>query len=155
MILARRLQRHISFEGTFRMSIIAAAAAAAYTAYAGWQANVRAYNDTLQMVLAYECGGQQTDDTLKATLNGSRIDLSKAGCSPQPLWASYNDIVRAREGILRREKLSDIGMFRMNIEGAAAMSNAGLWFVLINGLGVAFLCGRTLLRWVRRGFQEA
>jgi len=148
MIFARRLQRHISFEGTFRLSIIAAAAAAAYTGYASWQANVRAYNDTLQVVLAYECGGQQSDDTLKAALNGSRIDLSKAGCSPEPLWASYNDIVRARDGTLRRE------MFRMNIEGAAAMSNAGLWFVLINGLGVAFLGGRTLLRWVRRGLQE-
>ena len=50
---------------------------AAYTAYEGWQANVQAYNDTLKMVLSYECGGRQPDDSLRDTLNGTRIDLSK------------------------------------------------------------------------------
>jgi hypothetical protein len=154
IIVARRLQRHVSLEGTFRLSIIAAVAAAAYTVYAGWQTNVRTYNDTLQMVLAYECAGQQSDDTLKAALNGSRIDLSRTGCSTQPLLASYNEIVRAREGTFRREKLSDIGMFRLNIEGAAAAANAGFWFVLVNLLGVAFLCGRTVIRWVQRALEE-
>jgi hypothetical protein len=154
IIVARRLQRHISFEGTFRLSIVAAVAAAAYTAYEGWQANVQAYNDTLRMVLTYECGGRQSDDALKAALTGPRIDLSKAGCSTQPLWASYIEIVRAREGTLRREKLSGIRMFRLNIEGAAAVTNAGFWFVLVNLLGVAFLCGRTVIRWVQRALKE-
>jgi hypothetical protein len=56
MIFARRFQRHISFEGTFRLSIIAAAAAAAYTGYASWQANVRAYNDTCRWFLRMSAG---------------------------------------------------------------------------------------------------
>lgn len=124
-------------------------------AYEGWQANVQAYNDTLKMVLSYECGGRQPDDSLRDALNGTRIDLSKVGCSNQPFFlASYNEIVQAREGRLRREKLSDIPMFRMNVEGAAATPNAAIWFVLVNGLGLPFLCARTVVRWVHRGLQE-
>jgi hypothetical protein len=45
-------------------------------------------------------------------------------------------------------------MFRMNMEGAAAMSNAAIWFVLVNLLGVLFVYGRTVVRWVHRGLQE-
>jgi hypothetical protein len=143
------------FKGTFRLSIVAAVVAAAYTAYEAWQANVQAYNDTLQMVLTYECGGSQSDDTLRTALNGTRIDLSKVGCSNQPFfWASYNEIVKAREGRLRREKLFNIPMFRMNMEGAAAMANAAMWFVLVNVLGGVFVWGRTIVRWVRRGLQD-
>jgi hypothetical protein len=142
-------------KGTFRLSIVAAVVTAAYTAYGGWQANVHAYNDTLQMVLTYECGGSQSDDTLRAALNGTRIDLSKVGCSNQPFFlVSYNEIVKAREGRLRREKLFNIPMFRMNMEGAEAMTNAAIWFVLVNVLGVVFLSGRTVVRWVHRGLQE-
>jgi hypothetical protein len=148
------ISSHTISKGTFRLSIVAAVVAASYTAYNGWQANLQAYNDTLQMVLTFECGGRQSDDTLRAALNGTRIDLSKVGCSNQPFfWASYNEIVQAREGRLRREKLS-IPMFRMDIEGAAAMANAAIWFVLVNMLGVVFVCGRTVVRWVHRGLQE-
>jgi hypothetical protein len=146
---------HAVFKGTFRLSIVAAVAAAAYTAYEGWQANVEAYNNTVQMVLTYECGGRQSDDTLRAALNGARIDLSRVGCSNQPFfWASYNEIVQAREGTLRREKLPDIPMFRLNTEGAAATANAVIWFALVNMLGMVLLCGRTFVRWVHRGLQE-
>jgi len=148
------ISSHTISKGTFRLSIVAAVVAASYTAYNGWQANLQAYNDTLQMVLTFECGGRQSDDTLRAALNGTRIDLSKVGCSNQPFfWASYKEIVQAREGRLRREKLS-IPMFRMDIEGAAAMANAAIWFVLLNMLGVVFVCGRTVVRWVHRGLQE-
>jgi hypothetical protein len=73
---------------------------------------------------------------------------------PAIFLASYNEIVQAREGKLRREKLSDIPMFRLNIEGAAAIVNAVIWFALVNVLGVLFLCGRTVVRWVKRGLQE-
>jgi hypothetical protein len=45
-------------------------------------------------------------------------------------------------------------MFRLNIEGAAAIVNAVNWFVLVNVLGVVFLCGRTVVRWLHRGLQE-
>jgi hypothetical protein len=148
------ISSHTISKGTFRLSIVVAVVAASYTAYNRWQANLQAYNDTLQMVLTFECGGRQSDDTLRAALNGTRIDLSKVGCSNQPFfWASYNEIVQAREGRLRREKLS-IPMFRMDIEGAAAMANAAIWFVLVNMLGVVFVCGRTVVRWVHRGLQE-
>ena len=136
-------------------TIVAAVAAAAYTAYEGWQANLQAYNDSLQMVVSYECGGRQSDDTLREALNGERIDLSKVGCSNQPFFlASYSEIVQAREGKLRRERLSEISMFRMNVEGVAATANAAMWFLLVNGLGVFFLWGRTVARWVHRGLQE-
>lgn len=152
---AAMISSHAISKGTFRLSIVAAVAAAAYTAYEGWQANVQAYNDTLKMVLSYECGGRQPDDSLRDALNGTRIDLSNVGCSNQPSFlASYNEIVQAREGKLRREKLSDIPMFRMNVEGAAATANAAIWFVLVNGLGLLFLCARTVVRWVHRGLQE-
>jgi hypothetical protein len=88
-------------------------------------------------------------------LNDTRIDLSKVGCSNQPVfWASYNEIVQARAGTLRRKKLSDVPMFRVNMEGSAAMANAAFWFVLVNVLGVVFLCGRTVVRWVHRRLQE-
>jgi hypothetical protein len=134
---------------------VAAVGAGAYTAYEGWEANVQTYDDTLQMVLTYECGGRQSEDNLRAALNGARIDLSKVGCSNQPFfWASYNEIVHAREGKLRREKLFDIPMFRLNIEGAAAIVNAVIWFVLVNMLSVVFLCGRTVVRWIHRGLQK-
>jgi hypothetical protein len=149
------ISSHAVFKGTFRLSIVAAVVAAAYTAYEDWQENVQAYNETLQMVLTYECGGRQSDDNLRAALNDARIDLSKVGCSNQPFFlVSYNEIVQAREGKLRREKLSDIPMFRLNVEGAAAIANAVIWFVLVNVLGVFFLCGRTIVRWVHRGVQE-
>ena len=149
------ISSHAVSKSTFRLSMVAAVVAAAYTAYEGWDANVHAYNDTLQMVLTYECGGGQSDDNLRTALNGARIDLSKVGCSNQPFfWASYNEIIQAREGKLRREKLSDIPMFRLNIEGAAAIVNAVNWFVLVNVLGVVFLCGRTVVRWLHRGLQE-
>ena len=116
---------------------------------------VQAYNGTLQMVLTYECGGAQSDDNLRAALNGARIDLSKVGCSNRPFfWASYHEIIQAREGKLRREKLSDIPMFRVNLEGAAAIVNAVIWFVLVNVWGVVFLCGRTVVRWIHRGFKS-
>jgi hypothetical protein len=142
------------FKGTFQLSLMAAVAAAAYTAYVGWQANVQAHNETLQNVLTYECAGSQSEDTLRAALKGARIDLSKFGCSNQPFWASYNEIVRARAGTLRRKKLSDVPMFRMSKEGAAALTNAAFWFVLVNVLGVVFLCGRTIICWVHQYFQE-
>jgi hypothetical protein len=149
------ISSHAVFKGTFRLSIVAAVVAAAYTAYEDWQENVQAYNETLQMVFTYECGGRQSDDNLRAALNDARIDLSKVGCSNQPFFlVSYNEIVQAREGKLRREKLSDIPMFRLNVEGAAAIANAVIWFVLVNVLGVFFLCGRTIVRWVHRGVQE-
>ena len=148
------ISSHAVSKNTFRLSIVAAVGAGAYAAYEGWEANVQTYDDTLQMVLTYECGGRQSEDNLRAALNGARIDLSKVGCSNQPFfWASYNEIVQAREGKLRREKLSDIPMFRLNIEGAAAIVNAVNWFVLVNVLGVVFLCGRTVVRWLR-GLQE-
>jgi hypothetical protein len=134
---------------------VAAVVAAAYTAYEDWQANAQANNDTLQMVLTYECGGRQSDDTLRAALNGLRIDLSKVGCSNQPFfWASYNEIVEAREGKLRQKRLSDFPMFRMSMDGAAATANAAIWFVLVNVLGMVFVYGRTVVRWVRRGLEE-
>ena len=57
-------------KSTFRISMVAAVVAAGYTAYEGWEANVHAYNDTLQMVLTYECGGGQSDDNLRTALNG-------------------------------------------------------------------------------------
>ena len=79
-------------KNTFRLSIVAAVGAGAYTAYEGWEANVHAYNDTLQMVLTYECGGGQSDDNLRTALNGARIDLSKVGCSNRPLKP---DLIRA------------------------------------------------------------
>jgi hypothetical protein len=149
------ISSHAISKGTFRISIVAAVAAAAYTAYEGWQANVEAYKHTLQMVLTYECGGHQSDDTLRDALNGARIDLTKVGCSNQPFFlVSYNEIVQAREGKLRRDKLSNIPMFRLNVEGAAAMANAAIWFGLVNGLGLLFLCGRTVVRWLHRGLQE-
>jgi hypothetical protein len=149
------ISSHAILKGTFRLSIVAAVAAAAYTAYESWRANVRAYNDTLQMVLTYECGGRQSDDTLRSALNGERINLSKVGCSDKPFfWVSYSEIVQAREGNLRRVKLSDIPMFRMNMEGAAATADGVIWFVLVNALGMVFLCVRTVLRWVQRGLQE-
>ena len=149
------ISSHAVSKSTFRLSMVAAVVAAAYTAYEGWQSNVQAYNGTLQMVLTYECGGAQSDDNLRAALNGARIDLSKVGCSNRPFfWASYHEIIQAREGKLRREKLSDIPMFRVNLEGAAAIVNAVIWFVLVNVLGVVFLCGRTVVRWLHRGVQE-
>jgi hypothetical protein len=149
------ISSHAVSKNTFRLSIVAAVGAGAYTAYEGWEANVQTYDDTLQMVLTYECGGRQSEDNLRAALNGARIDLSKVGCSNQPFfWASYNEIVHAREGKLRREKLFDIPMFRLNIEGAAAIVNAVIWFVLVNMLSVVFLCGRTVVRWVHRGLQK-
>jgi hypothetical protein len=149
------ISSHAVVKGTFRLSVVAAVVAAGYTAYEGWQANKQAYNDTVQMVLTYECGGRQSDDTLRAALNGARIDLSKVGCSNQPFfWASYNEIVQAREGTLRQKKLSSIHMFRMEMEGAAATANAAMWFVLVNLLSAVFLCGRTIVRWVHRGLQE-
>ena len=102
------ISSHAVSKSTFRISIVGAVVAAAYTAYEGWQSNVQAYNGTLQMVLTYECGGAQSDDNLRAALNGARIDLSKVGCSNRPFfWASYHEIIQAREGKLRREKLSD------------------------------------------------
>jgi len=149
------ISSHAISKGTFRLSVVAAVAAAAYTAYEGWQANVQVYNDALQMISTYECGGRQSDDILRAALNGTRIDLSKVGCSNQPFfWASYNEIVQAREGTLRRAKLFEIPMFRMNVEGAAATANAAIWFALVNALGLLLLCGRTLIRWVHRAVQE-
>lgn len=149
------ISSHAVSKSTFRLSIVAAVAAAAYTAYESWRANLRTYNDTLQMVLTYECGGRQSDDTLRSALNGERINLSKVGCSDKPFfWVSYSEIVQAREGNLRRVKLSDIPMFRMNTEGAAATADGVIWFVLVNALGMVFLCVRTVLRWVQRGLQE-
>jgi hypothetical protein len=149
------ISSHAILKGTFRLSIVGALVAGADTAYEEWQANVQTYNDTLQMVSTYECGGRQSDDTLRAALDGTRIDLSKVGCSNQRLFlASYNEILRAREGTLRRDKLSDIPTFRMNVEGAAAIANAVHWFVLVNLLGVVLVCGRTVVRWVLRGLQE-
>jgi hypothetical protein len=149
------ISSHAVVKGTFRLSVVAAVVAAGYTAYEGWQANKQAYNDTVQMVLTYECGGRQSDDTLRAALNGLRIDLSKVGCSNQPFfWASYNEIVEAREGKLRQKKLSDFPMFRMSMDGAAATVNAAIWFVLVNVLGMVFVYGRTVVRWVRRGLEE-
>jgi len=64
------ISSHAVSKSTFRLSMVAAVVAAAYTAYEGWEANVHAYNDTLQMVLTYECGGGQSDDNLRTALNG-------------------------------------------------------------------------------------
>src|SRR4029079_10240302 len=69
------ISSHAVSKSTFRLSMVAAIVAAAYTAYEGWEANVHAYNDTLQMVLTYECGGGQSDDNLRTALNGARSDL--------------------------------------------------------------------------------
>jgi uncharacterized membrane protein YebE (DUF533 family) len=52
------ISSHAISKGMFRLSIVAAVAAATYTAYEGWQANVQAHNHTLKMVLSYECGGR-------------------------------------------------------------------------------------------------
>ena len=72
------ISSHAVSKSTFRISIVAAVVAAAYTAYEGWQSNVQAYNGTLQMVLTYECGGAQSDDNLRAALNVRASTLARS-----------------------------------------------------------------------------
>ena len=68
--------------GTFRISVVAAALAAAYSAYMTWDKYSAAVERHLGLVSTIRCGSHIEEATLKPFENElGLIDLSKTGCS--------------------------------------------------------------------------
>ena len=142
-------------KGTFRLSIVAAVVAGAYTAFNTWHHNVKSYKDAMDTVFSYECGGQRSDEALNAAVSGTMIDLTEVGCSQDPhFYATFEEIQAARQGTIRRELLSDRSMFRWTPDGVESAVQAVIWFLWLNLLGLAFVAIRSVLLWVTAGSER-
>lgn len=90
--------------GCFRLSIVAAALAAAYSAYQTWQSYTEAYQANYELVRTLECGSRIDEATLKPYENAfGLVDLSKVFCSHGQFLASYEELRAAREGRLSEQ----------------------------------------------------
>ena len=135
--------------GTFRISIVVAVLAAAYTAYQDLQANKIAERELFNMWAAYECAAQLSEEELKPSLNEDGLfDLRKVGCTTERFLASSEELSQA--GALRRKWLLDNAR---TFDVGNAILSACVWFVVVNLLGLGFIAVRGTVRWIVAGFR--
>jgi hypothetical protein len=136
--------------GTFRLSIVVALAVAAYNSFDAWQSIAKHRADDRRMLATLECGSRVPEQRLKQALTeGGLIDLSKVGCADKQFIASFDELARTRDGIIR-EELGSVGpTFDMVSVGLFAL----LAFVAINLAGLVLICAWAVFAWVLAGFK--
>lgn len=138
--------------GMFRLSIVVALAAAAFSMLQTYNHFVRDQAVHTAMVLTLKCGARLDRSLLLDAQNEfGNIDLGKLGCSDKQFFASVQEIDDAWNG-----KLDDYGrtVYRpLNLEDAAML--ATIAFVLTNLLGLFALLCQGILRWLVRGFTQS
>ena len=135
--------------GTFRISVVAAALAAAYSAYMTWDKYSAAVERHLELVSTIRCGSHIEEATLKPFENElGLIDLSKTGCSDRQFFTSYKELHAVRDGKMGLQPPYPPPAF-----SAAEMSVYALFaFVAVNLLGFALIGVSAVARWVKAGF---
>ena len=151
MIASRDILR-----GTFRLSIVGAALAAAYTGYQDWSARERDYLENLGMVHTIECGARvvptMSEEAVKRVVNEhGLIDLGKVGCARRQFFTRDDELRDARNGTMRRELSPAQFITETSVMAAAGGAIAALF--AINLLGFALIGARAVVRWVGQGFK--
>jgi hypothetical protein len=142
--------------GTFRLSIVGAALAAAYFGYQDWSAREQNYQRSYELVTTIECGARivptMSEEAVKRVVNEhGLIDLGKVGCARRQFFTRDDELRDARNGTMRRE-LSPAQL----ITGTSVMAAAGgaiAALFAINLLGFALISARAVARWVGEGFK--
>lgn len=148
MATARDIMR-----GTFRLSVAVAALAAAYGFYEQLAAFAEARNQSLKDVFTLECGARLSEETAKSAANQyGLIDLGKVGCASKPFLASSDELLQARNGVMRREMDKELGA-RAQYAPQYPLGLAVLALLMVNLLGVAFVALRALFGWIATGYK--
>ena len=125
--------------GTFRLSVAIAVLAAAYGFYEQLAEYAEARNQSLQMVFTLKCGSRRSEETLKSAVNEyGLIDLGKVGCANKPFLAKSDELLRARNGVMRREWMEEQEL-RVQYAPQYSLGLAVLALLIVNLLGLAFV----------------
>jgi hypothetical protein len=149
MTTARNIMR-----GTFRLSVAVAVLAAVYGFYEQWATFAEAKNSSWNIVTTVECGARLSEETLKPTVNQFGLfDLGKVGCASKQFWASSDELLQARNGVMEREWADT----RFNVRNAAeySLAHAVPYLIIVNLLGFAFVALRVVFGWIASGFRPA
>jgi hypothetical protein len=138
--------------GTFRLSLVAAAIAAAYTSFNDWNASVERSHRNQEMIRVLECGARLPEERLKAAVNAyGNIDLGKVGCADRQFFASFGELREARDGTLQKQSWL-IGGPSINVTNSIYIAIGTL--VGVNLLGLFFLGSRAVVIWILDGFRR-
>jgi hypothetical protein len=149
MATARSIMR-----GTFRLSIVVAVLAAGYGFYTQWSAYSEARDRNLQMVLTLECGSKVSPEALQTSVNQYGLfDLGKVGCANRQFWASSDELLKARNGVMMPEWTEP--EFRARYAGEYSLTHALIALFLVNLLGLAFIALRAVFGWIASGYRSS
>ncbi len=140
--------------GTFRLSVAIAVLAAAYGFYERWSSFAEARNDSWNMMMTLKCGSRLSEETLEPAVNQyGLIDLGKVGCASKQFWASSDELLRTRNGVMERELMGK----RFNLRNAAeySLACAVRILIIVNLLGFAFVALRAVFGWITSGYRPA
>ena len=150
MVTTRNARR-----GTFRLSVAVAALAAAYGFYVQLAQYAEARNQRVEMVYTLECGAQLPEATLKSATNQyGLIDIGKAGCATKPFLASSDELIEARNGVMRRDMDEEFSLrSKYRYAPQYPLGLAVLALFIVNLLGFAFVALRAVFGWIAAGYK--
>jgi hypothetical protein len=141
--------------GTFRLSVAIAVLAAAYGFYEQLAAFAEYKDQKLKMLFTLECGARRSEETLKSAANQyGLIDLGKVGCASKQFLASSDELLQARNGVMRREMDEEFGV-RPQYAPQYPLGLAVLALLIVNLLGFAFVALRAVFGWITSGYRPA
>jgi hypothetical protein len=145
--------------GTFRLSLVVAVGAVAYSAYSTFDVYKEALRKnaetTVSLQLPLECAARLLKEQLKAAENDfGLVDLTKLGCAQEPFLAKYEELNAAREGKLRQQ-IAEWQWQPPRVRPEELVLVALSSLVVVNLLGFALVGVWSVFRWVTRGFRPA
>jgi hypothetical protein len=147
MATARTIMR-----GTFRLSVAVAVLAAVYGCYEQWAAFTEAEKSSWTRMMTLECGAKLSEETLKPAANQyGLIDLGKVGCADRQFWASSDELLQARKGVMRSEWMKM--EFSVRHAVVYSLAYAVLSFLVVNLLGLALIALRSVFGWIATGYK--
>ena len=139
-------------QGTFRLSIVVAIVAAAYTAWSDYKLHMDQQLSHLEWISKLRCGAKTAPELLEQHKNVYGIyDLGKVGCADRQYLASSEEMKNAWSGKYDNEPPKyQHPMFRAENTLAAGF----VWFVYANLAGLALLGLLSVYNWVVSGFMR-
>jgi hypothetical protein len=138
-------------KGTFRLSIVAAFAAASFTAWQDFKRHDDERQTSLRMQQILRCGAKLPSTIIQQNMNQyGNVDIGKLGCSDQEFLANESEMKAAWSG-------SEHQMFAVRSEPfylEKVLGSALILFVITNLLGLLLMLSRKIFIWIAAGFQE-
>lgn len=141
-----------NLQGTFRLSIVVAIVAGAYTAWSDYRLRTDQQLSNLEWISTLRCGAKTAPELLEQHKNVyGNYDLGKVGCADRQYLASSEEMKNAWSGKYDNElPLSLPPMFTAE----NTLGVAFVWFVLTNLAGFALLGLLSAYNWVVSGFMR-